>query len=74
MFKSRGQKLVNLLSAVIVLVGGFYIILFMPVALSPFTRVAVGILLVIYFLWRLNYYVKNSQEKRKDPLGRTPRE
>ena len=74
MFKSRGQKMVNLLSAVIVLVGGFYIILFMPIALAPLTRIAIGALLVIYFLWRLKYYVRNSSPRNKDPLGRTPRE
>lgn len=66
--------MVNLLSAVIVLVGGFYIILFMPIALSPLARIAIGFLLVVYFLWRLNYYVKNSSERKKDPLGRSPRE
>ncbi len=74
MFKSRGQKLVNLLSAVIVLVGGFYIILFMPIPISPLARIVIGILLVIYFLWRFNYYVRNSSGMKKDPLGRTPRE
>lgn len=72
MFKSRGQKLVNLLSALIVLVGGFYIILFMPVALPAATRIVIGVLLTVYFLWRLNYYVKNNPDKGKDPLGRNP--
>jgi hypothetical protein len=74
MFRSRGQKIVNLLSAIIVLIGGFYIIFFMPIALSLLTRLIIGVLLVIYFLWRLNYFIRNSSEKVKDPLGRGPRE
>ena len=74
MFKSSGQKLVNLLSAVIVLIGGFYIILFMPISLSPFTKAVIGVLLVIYFLWRLRYYTRHSSGKPQDPLGRDSRE
>jgi len=73
-FSSQGQRLVNLLSAIVVLVGGFYIIIFMPFALSPTVRIIIGVFLILYFLLRLNYYVRHSSERKADPLGRPPKE
>ena len=54
---SRPQKIVNILSAIIVLVAGFYVLFFMPaVGISPAAKTIIGILLVMYFLFRIRYF------------------
>ncbi len=60
---SRSQKILNLASAILVLLGGFYIILFMPTMLSGPVRVIIGILLVIYFLMRLKQFSRRYEVK-----------
>lgn len=57
------SKIVNLASAVIVLVGGMYILFFMPITLSLAARLITAFLLVVYFLWRVRYYHKRYNGK-----------
>jgi len=54
----RPEKIINIISALLVLVGGFYVIIFMPIQISPVTRVLIGFLLVVYFLIRLRHFKK----------------
>ncbi|PKK82743.1 MAG: hypothetical protein CVT49_12125 [candidate division Zixibacteria bacterium HGW-Zixibacteria-1] len=62
---SRPQKIVNILSAIIVLIAGFYVLFFMPaVGISPMGKGAIGILLILYFLFRMRYYYRRY--KRHD--------
>jgi hypothetical protein len=48
--------IVNLVSAFLVLIAGFYALIFLPVPLSGVGRIVIGTLLVLYFLWRLKHY------------------
>jgi len=66
MDKMRPQKIVNLLSAVFVLLAGFYIIIFMPVGLPGMARLIIGILLVVYFLFRIKYYQRKYRSIDKE--------
>jgi uncharacterized membrane protein HdeD (DUF308 family) len=59
---ARPEKIVNLLSAILVLVAGFYVIIFMPLQISPLAKILIGALIVIYFLLRLWYFFKKSKE------------
>ena len=64
MNNSRPQKIVNILSAIIVLIAGFYILFFMPdVGMSPTAKMAIGILLILYFLFRMRYYSKRYNRR-----------
>lgn len=63
MANSRPEKIVNLLSAMIVMVAGLYVIIFMPIALSPAIRFLIGILLTIYFLFRLKLYFRRFKNR-----------
>lgn len=54
----RPEKIINIISALLVLVGGFYVIIFMPIQISPVIRVLIGFLLVVYFLIRLRHFKK----------------
>ncbi len=54
MSEHRAEKLINLITATMVLLAGFYVILFLPVPFSMAGRVLIGIILVLYFIWRLN--------------------
>lgn len=67
MNESRPQKIVNLLSALLVLLAGFYVIIFLPLRVSPAARVIFGILLVIYFLVRLRYFKKRYGGTKEEP-------
>lgn len=69
MIRSRTDKILNLLSSTMVLLAGFYVLIFIPLRIPGFTRVILGVLLVIYFLWRVKYVYK-GQKKTEDPLGR----
>lgn len=62
MANSRPEKIVNLLSAILVLIAGLYVIIFMPITLSPAIRFLIGILLAIYFLLRLKLYFKKFKK------------
>ncbi|HDL03361.1 MAG TPA: hypothetical protein ENH25_04430 [candidate division Zixibacteria bacterium] len=64
---SRPQKIVNFLSAIIVLVAGFYVLFFMPlVGISAAAKTVIGILLILYFLIRMRYF---SRRYRRDNNG-----
>lgn len=54
----RPQRIINLLSAILVLIAGFYIIIFLPTGFSGGVRILMGLLLVIYFLFRLKYFMR----------------
>jgi len=54
----QAQRIVNLLSAILVLLAGFYVIIFLPLHISGIARALIGVLLVVYFLFRLRYYTK----------------
>jgi len=56
-------------TSTLVLLAGFYLIIFIPLGLSGLLRVIIGILLVVYFLWRIRYAYGSKAEKR-DVLGR----
>ncbi len=62
---SRPVGIVNLLSAVIVLVAGFYVLIFLPLPFSGGGRLIVGALLVVYFLWRLKYFFGRYGKRRE---------
>lgn len=64
MIKSRAERIVNLLSAVLVLVAGFYIIVFMATGLSVTVRIIIGVLLGFYFIWRIKYYLKGQKGRQ----------
>ncbi len=66
MFRSRAERIVNLMSAILVLIGGLYVLIFMPVNLPIGVRIAVGFLLLVYFVWRLRYYKKKIKENEND--------
>jgi Ca2+/Na+ antiporter len=66
MANSRPEKIVNLLSALLVLVVGFYVIIFLPINISPAARVLIGLLLIVYFLFRMVHY--SRRYKRPDRL------
>ena len=68
----RAQKIVNLLSAILVLSAGFYVIIFLPLHISGTARALIGVLLVVYFLFRLRYYTKRygSDSEKIDQVGR----
>ncbi len=61
MFKSRTERIINLLSAVLVLTAGFYIIVFMSTGLSVTVRIIIGVLLGFYFIWRIKYYLRGPK-------------
>jgi len=65
---SRPQKIVNILSAIIVLIAGFYILFFMPaVGLSGAAKTVIGILLILYFLFRIRYYSRKYNKRGERP-------
>jgi hypothetical protein len=72
MVRSRAEKIVNLLTAVLVLLAGFYVIIFLPIGFSGMTRILLGVLILVYFSWRVRSTLKGSDEKetegRKSPL------
>jgi hypothetical protein len=70
MRNQKAQKIINYITAILVLVGGFYIIIFLPTGFSPAVRVLIGILLVLYFLFRVKYNSrKYGTDKDKSRLG-----
>jgi len=63
---SRPQKIVNFLSAIIVLVAGFYVLFFMPlVGISAAAKTVIGILLILYFLIRMRYFSRGPENKNR---------
>jgi len=65
---SRPQKIVNILSAIIVLIAGFYVLFFMPaVGISPAAKMVIGILLVLYFMLRIRQYSRRYHRDDKRP-------
>ena len=69
MIRTRTDRILNIVSSTLVLLGGFYVIIFMPIRIPGLVRVLIGVLLVIYFLWRVKY-ATGSKTKTKDILGR----
>ena len=65
---SRPEKIVNLLSAVLVLFAGFYVIIFLPVKISDSMRILIGLLLLIYFLIRIRVYLKKYRPGEKQDV------
>lgn len=65
MESSRPQKVVNLLSAILVLLVGFYVIIFLPTGLSAGAKTIIGILLVAYFVVRIKYYSRRYGKKNR---------
>jgi len=59
---SRPEKIVNLFSAILVLVAGIYLIFFMPnTLLSPTARIIFGVVLIIYFVLRIILFLRRSR-------------
>ncbi len=69
MIRSRTDRILNFVSSTLVLLAGFYVIIFIPLRLSGLVRIIIGVLLIIYFLWRIRY-TYGSKIKTKDVLGR----
>ena len=61
----RPEKIVNLLTAILVLVAGMYVLIFLPLPTSPLVKVIIGILILIYFLWRVRYFVRRYGNKKE---------
>ena len=64
MARSRAEKIVNLLTAVLVLLAGFYVIIFLPLRFSGMTRVLLGVLIVVYFSWRMRSILRRPEEDK----------
>lgn len=62
---SSPEKIVNLLSAVLVLFAGFYIIIFLPLTISVTMKIIIALLLIIYFLIRIRVYLKKYRSGEK---------
>jgi uncharacterized membrane protein HdeD (DUF308 family) len=59
---SRPERIVNLFSAILVLVAGIYLIFFMPnTLLSPTARIVFGVVLIIYFALRIILFLRKSR-------------
>lgn len=69
MIRSRTDRIINFVSSTLVLLAGFYLIIFIPLRLSGLVRVIIGVLLIVYFLWRIRY-AYGSKTKTEDVLGR----
>jgi len=69
MIRSRTDRILNMVSSTLVLLAGFYVVIFMPLRLPGIVRVIIGVLLVVYFLWRIKY-AYGSKIKTEDVLGR----
>lgn len=69
MIRSRTDRILNFASSTLVLLAGFYVIIFLPLRLSGLFRVIIGVLLVIYFLWRIRY-AYGGKSRVEDVLGR----
>ena len=67
MSKLRPEKIINLVSAVLVLAAGFYVIFFMPINLSPAAKGIIGLLLVVYFLIRFRHFKKRYGADKNRP-------
>ncbi|UCD17208.1 MAG: hypothetical protein JSV44_12275 [Candidatus Zixiibacteriota bacterium] len=68
---SRPERIVNLLSAVLVLLAGFYVVIFLPLPVSPGGRIAIGALVLLYFLWRVKYFVWRYGRREKSVRDRS---
>jgi len=66
--KTSPVGIVNLVSALLVLIVGFYALIFLPVPVSGIGRIIIGALLILYFLWRLKHY-SGRYRKRSEPLS-----
>ncbi len=62
MIRSRTDKVLNLATATLVLLAGFYVLLFIPLRISGMVKVMLGILLIIYYLWRVKYVNRKKTE------------
>ena len=69
MLNLRPEKIINLVSAVFVLVAGFYVIFFMPINLSPMAKGIIGLFLVIYFLIRFRHFKRRYGADKNRPDG-----
>lgn len=69
MIRSRTDRILNFVSSTLVLLAGFYVLIFLPLRLSGLVRVVIGVSLVVYFLWRIRYAYK-SKTKTEDVLRR----
>lgn len=69
MIRSRTDRILNMVSSALVLLAGFYVIIFFPLRLPGLVRAIIGILLVVYFLWRIRY-AYGSEIKTKEVLKR----
>jgi len=54
----RPEKIINLLTATLVLVVGIYVVVFLPLPMSPLARVLIGALILLYFLWRVRFFMR----------------
>ncbi len=60
---SRTERIVNLFSAILVLIAGFYAIFFIPMRISTGLRIFLGILIIIYFFFRIRYYLRRVRSE-----------
>ncbi len=66
---SRPERFVNLLSAILVLLAGFYVIIFLPLRISGTARILIGVILTIYFLIRIRvYWGRYGRSKSEDVI------
>jgi hypothetical protein len=63
---SRPELAVNLISAILVLLVGFYAILFVPLPISDSVKILIGVLLIVYFLFRIKFFLKKYREAKGD--------
>ncbi len=70
MIRSRTDRILNFVSSTLVLLAGFYVIIFLPIRLSILVRIIIGFLLIIYFLWRIRYAYGGKIKAEEDVLGR----
>jgi hypothetical protein len=66
------SKLVGLITAVLVLVGGFYIIIFLPSGLSLLARLIIGLLIILYFMLRIKMIFTRKAGENDDARAVRP--
>jgi hypothetical protein len=66
------SKLVGLITAVLVLIGGFYILIFLPSGLSLLARLIIGLLIILYFMLRMKMIFTRKTGKGDDARAVKP--
>ncbi len=67
---ARPQKIINMLTATMVLVVGIYVVIFLPLPMSPLARIIIGVLILVYFLWRVRFFIRHYGSAKSETDAR----